>query len=216
MNDTVKFIFKTLTKVPIIIFTCFFIFNIFAFFFIYFRMLGISYVVMQTAVENNFIPQTEFDTIEDYLSNVANITNVDSAGIVVGMSGDSILYVPANNRGNIFLVDANGTETHHNTFTFGDVATATAKHQYGVNVTCGVYCNYTIIWPLDYRYTGDRDAITDRTNPGNDGNYTYNNVPGYDGVAETGNASYLSAFARLPIKIVYTVPGLKYYPDLTF
>lgn len=214
MSDSVKFIFKTLTKVPIIIFTIFFVFNVFAFFFIYFKMLGISYVVMQTAVENNFIPRAEFNTIEDYLLNIANITNVESAGLIIGTSGDIIEYVPANDRAHKTRVSADGVETNAGTFSFGEGATA--KHQYGRNVTCGVYCNYTIIWPLDYRYTGDRNAITDRSNPYNNGNYTYNDVSGYDGVAGTGKASYLSAFARIPIRIVYTVPGLKYYPDLTF
>ena len=51
MSDEVKFIFKTLLKVPVIIVVSFLILNIFAFFFIYFKVLGLSYVVMQTAVK---------------------------------------------------------------------------------------------------------------------------------------------------------------------
>ena len=54
MTDGVKFIFKTLIKVPVYIVAAFGIFNIFAFCFIYFRLLGVSYVVQQTAIENTY------------------------------------------------------------------------------------------------------------------------------------------------------------------
>ena len=53
MAENVKFIFKTLIKVPIIIFVTYFIVNLFAFTVSYFRLLGVSYVVLQTAIENN-------------------------------------------------------------------------------------------------------------------------------------------------------------------
>lgn len=70
MEDGVKFIFKTLLKVPIIIFVCYLFFNIFTFAFTYFRALGISYVVMQTVVENNYIPPQEKSTLQAYASSM--------------------------------------------------------------------------------------------------------------------------------------------------
>lgn len=69
MDGTVKFIFKTLIKVPIYILVSYLIFNIFAFGLSYFKMLGLSYVAMQTAVENNFIPDTEKASLENYMQN---------------------------------------------------------------------------------------------------------------------------------------------------
>ena len=72
MTDSVKFIFKTLIKVPIFIFVAFFILNIFSIAFIYFKMLGLSYVVMQTAVENNYLPDSEVSMILTYLNDISN------------------------------------------------------------------------------------------------------------------------------------------------
>ena len=66
MSDSVKFIFMTLIKVPCIIFAAFFIFNIFAFFFIYFKVLGFSYVVMQEVVENNYINNSSVENRNNY------------------------------------------------------------------------------------------------------------------------------------------------------
>ena len=61
-----KFIFKTLIKVPIIIVISYLIFNLFAFTVSYFRLLGLSYVVMQTAIENNYVPNSEQTILNNY------------------------------------------------------------------------------------------------------------------------------------------------------
>lgn len=71
MSDNVKFIFKTLLKVPIIIFVMYFVFNLFVFALTYFRALGVSYVVMQTAVENNYIPEQEMNTLQNYANSLS-------------------------------------------------------------------------------------------------------------------------------------------------
>lgn len=76
MSDDVKFIFKTLIKVPVIIFELYLVFNIFCFMFIYFKTLGIQYVVMQTVVENNYIPQTEMAQLNNFLGDLKDITFV--------------------------------------------------------------------------------------------------------------------------------------------
>lgn len=80
-TDEIKFIFKTLIKVPCIIMVMYLCFNIFAFSITYFRMLGASYAVMQTALENNYLPPSERKDLEAYIQgfeteNVKNITLV--------------------------------------------------------------------------------------------------------------------------------------------
>ncbi len=83
MSDSVKFIFKTLIKVPCIIMVSFAIFNAFAFGLTYFKLLGFSYVLMQTAVENNYIPAAEKGTLDSYLQSIASTGVVDNASIVL-------------------------------------------------------------------------------------------------------------------------------------
>ena len=226
MADSVKFIFKTLIKVPIIIFVAFFILNILSFFLIYFKMLGLSYVVMQTAVENNFIPTQERNTICQYLYNTSNdIRMVKETGLIIGKYyEDTVGTVIDNNRvkrtanGMAYVVCNNN---YMSNLSSASSAGALRKRQYGKSTTCGVYCEYVIIWPLDTRYTGgsagDINARMDEAVNGTGSNtYRYNDVAGYDGVATTNKQSYLSSWARIPITITYTVPGLKYYPDLAF
>lgn len=70
MEDAVKGIFKTLIKIPVIILVCFGVFNVFAFGLSYFNMLGLSYIVMQTAIENNFIPNEDRITIQNYMDSM--------------------------------------------------------------------------------------------------------------------------------------------------
>ena len=83
MSDGVKFIFKTLLKVPIIILVTYAIFNAFAFSLSYFKILGFSYVAMQTAVENNYLPTQELNTLTTYLTDLETemLTINDKAGI---------------------------------------------------------------------------------------------------------------------------------------
>ena len=68
MADSVKSIFKILIKVPIIILVCFGIFNIFAFGLCYFKMIGLSYIAMQAAIENNYITPEDRATLESYMT----------------------------------------------------------------------------------------------------------------------------------------------------
>lgn len=78
MSDDVKFIFQTLIKVPVIIFEIYLVFNVFCFMFIYFKTLGISYVVMQTVVENNYIPQEDMNNLNGYINQLLGITFVET------------------------------------------------------------------------------------------------------------------------------------------
>jgi len=82
MNDSVKFIFKTLIKVPVIIMVSFIIFNIFSWTISYFKLVGASYTIMQVGMENNYIPPTEEAAINRYLGTLRSgvLSNVQIAG----------------------------------------------------------------------------------------------------------------------------------------
>jgi hypothetical protein len=208
MADSVKFIFMTLIKVPVYIMVAFFIFNLFAFTFIYFKMLGISYVVQQTAIENNYIPTAERDTICDYMAdNLANISMVENVGLCYKENG----YMDVITRKDGATTPSDG---------------AFRKRQYGAKITCGVTCNYVWIWPLDYRTT--------KSNTNNVAGYANDNTinPYYQSEANKGRtydqraskAGNMTEYMRQNtkptdysdnnIKIIYELPGLKYYPDL--
>ena len=173
MTDSVKFIFKTIIKVPCIIAVTYLIFNIFGFTYTCIRVLGIAQVVQQVAVENNYIPSDERSYLESYL------TNMDSGTPYI----DSLV-----------LTDVDG-----NAFT---------RKQYGDTVTVGVKCNYQFIIPLT-----PKDQLADPNDS-------------FKGVDGTGTSQYAdpgviesrrntSKFRpKVNIEFNFTVPGLKYYPDL--
>lgn len=210
MTDEVKFIFKTLLKVPIMIMVAYAILNIFAFFFIYFKALGTSYVVMQTAVENNYLPPAELTQLYDYVNNWNNIEMVENAGIVIydpDPTSDVATITGSNSATYEIMTSISDTTPH-----YGPEDARTRK-QYGGTVTCGVACDYVLIWPLSHRETlegADLDSSGDETG-----------VNGMEGTASTSfkNSSDLDAMRdskRSPfrIKLTYTVPGLRYYPDM--
>lgn len=203
MTDEVKFIFKTLLKVPVIILVCYAILNLFSFFFIYFKALGASYVVMQVAVENNYLPATELKELYAYVDEWNDIPMCANATIVVGKSGDTL-----------YRVEEVSPDVPQTSATYG-TADARKRKQYGNTVTCGVTCDYTIVWPLSHREQLDgaqldREGAADTTgvvgvSGGTD--------PGFKSEAEM-EAMRNAKRAGIPITITYTVPGLKYYPDM--
>lgn len=200
MQDEVKFIFKTLLKVPIIILVSFFILNIFAFFFIYFKVLGTSYVVMQVAVENNYLPTSELVELYNYVNEWNNIPMCSNASIVVYDDGTNVYSM------------ANASDT---SATYGDNDARTRK-QYGKTVTCGVTCDYTLIWPLSYRETiagAELDAVGGSTDTAGVDGLNGNNFNGFKDSTELDQMRQ-DKQSHIPITITYTVPGLKYYPDM--
>lgn len=187
MEDEVKFIFKTLIKVPCLIFIAYFIMNVFFFFFVYFKVLGVSYVVMQTAVENNYLPTQELNTLLDYVDTLNDIPMVDnSAKIVVRADGFGI----------------NSSDPNAGGIPEGD---ARLRRQYGGTVTCGVSCGFHLIWPLSYHET----TVDNKGVKGlNDS--TFSGFADKNTLRDRRNDKKSNDI----IKITYTVPGLKYYPDL--
>lgn len=224
MADSVKFIFMTLIKVPVYITVAFFIFNLFAFTFIYFKMLGVSYVVQQTAIENNYLPKKELGTIIEYMRDeISSISMVENVAICYG---DGKYIDVATGKG----VGTNTDYTHIG-------VDGLKKKQYGSQVKCGVTCNYIWIWPLDYRTTKNNTENVAGLLSGADYTGTYSGSPGnnayyaqeaangrtYDQRASKANdmVEYMrqtatpSDYDDNNISIMYNLPGLKYYPDLT-
>ena len=150
-------------------------------------MLGVSYVVMQTAVENNYLPQSELSKLYAYIQEMDNdIEMIENADIIVGV--DSSL---------------NEGDDGYYIFTGGNFSSALGegdarkKVQYGKSVTVGVTCDYVFIWPLDYRRDTEAEDRVEYQ-------------PISDEMIANGGKSNNN------ISIVYTVPGLKYYPDLLY
>lgn len=171
MSDNVKFIFKTLIKIPVIILVVYAIFNVFAFSLSYFKLLGFSYVAMQTAVENNYIPEEEKKTLNAYL---------DSMETYMLENCELKCYSEA------------GSDK---------------KVQYGTAVTVEVSAHYRFIWPLM--------PIEQRTGAAAEGMNGQN--IGTE-LSEDQLNQAREAYENNPnnnISIKYTVPGLKYYPDLS-
>ena len=183
MSDSVKFIFKTLIKVPCYIMVAYFILNIFAFAHTYFKMLGFSYVVMQTAVENNYLPETEYNQLNSYLSRQGTSFCANPRIVIHDAADGSIL--PA----------------------YGHPY---SRRQYGSKVCVGVEYDFRMIWPL--MPVSSTEATTAGVDTWNSQAATYDpigdpNDPD-DDMRDRGNG-----WNHVVIK--YTVPGLKYYPDLS-
>lgn len=225
MEGGVKFIFKTLIKVPVYIYAAFLVFNIFAFCFIYFKMLGFSYLVQQTAVENNYLPKEHMDSFAEYLTDFDNsVAMVENCNIII-----SDKYDETKDKNSVYCLgltrkmSASGVE-----YTARSVKhDALVRRQYGAEVTVGVTCNYIWIWPLDYRNTAT-DNINTSYSGAEVGDSTvlggYDSSENYDNRTMNGTGNMIidmrvnndgSMMNETPnIVIKYTVPGLKYYPDI--
>lgn len=190
MSDNVKFIFKTLLKVPCIILVCYLIFNLFAFTFTYFRLLGLSYVVMQTAVENNYIPTGEAEILTRYLDGL-------ETGVVYGLA----IGCDTNSSNND---TAGGIKTNIR----DDINSENVRVQYGTEMVVTVSGYYNWIFPL-----------VNTADPSKSGNYigTSNrttDTPDAQGLEYHETNGDDNPNLKTLINIQYTVPGLKYYPDL--
>lgn len=126
MNDGVKFIFKTLIKVPFIICVSFFIFNIFAFTVSYFRIVGASNTLQQAIMDNNYLVDSDYYTFEGY-TKMLKTKCLDNIQIIVDTDGND--YDPKHYQ-------------EHN-----------EREQYGNVITCGITARFKPIIPLIYTDT---------------------------------------------------------------
>lgn len=179
VSSSVRYIFKVLIKLPCIILASYFVFNLFAFSVTYFRLLGFSYVVMQTAVTNNYIPPAERVSLEKYLAEITN-TGVVSEAVLIN-------------------TDLSSPDC------------ALVKRQYGQEVTVGVSANYKWIWPLMPK---DQLQNTDEQFIGYGENASTGAFSGFADEATLQRRREEISDRKHNIYIAYTVPGLKYYPDL--
>lgn len=173
MSDTVKSVFKILIKVPIIIGVVFLVFDVFAFVTSYFRLLSVSYTIQNVVIENNYIPDSEANSINDYLDGLET-TMLRDVRIVNGEVGEE----------------------------------ARIRHQYGQEITTGVTGQF--IWAVPFlpmENTAHTGALTDSTTGPN--TYTI-----YDHTAD-GDDPVANGVTQT-ITISFTVPGMAYYPDLTY
>ena len=93
MSESLRFIFKTLIKIPFIIMFTYFIANIFFFSLFYFKFTGISYSVMNTGMENNYIPPDELATLKATVEKIDNDSElIKDAKIVVDGSNQRKQY----------------------------------------------------------------------------------------------------------------------------
>lgn len=194
MEDSVKFIFKTLIKVPVIIVVSFLIFNIFAFVISYTRLLSFSYIVMQVATENNYIPNSEKNMLENYASELetAIMPEVRVMYNRVGNADENtILGDKLDNSVNSAYPDDSGS-----------------RRQYGKAVRVGVAGRIVLMFPLTTKET--LQNVDAGVNGFRGGNGVDNSIADEATLQQRREAKKSDFW----ISIMYTVPGLQYYPDL--
>lgn len=209
MSDSVKFIFKTLIKVPCIIFAAYFIMNVFFFFFIYFKVLGLSYVVMQEVVENNYITTSQFNQLNAYIQSINNIEMVNNTSIIVGLdSAKNPVYCTTQANGQMIKSSYSATLDESN------AKSALTRVNYGQNRVVGIHCDYTLIWPLDYNQTHP-ETKANGVDGNSKANSSFNTIMtqyNYNGPEDADDGKVDNKISvTIPLNIYYNVPGLKYY-----
>ena len=197
MSDSVRFIFRCIIKVPIFIMISYFIANIFFFSLFYFKFLGVSYAVMQTALENNYLPETEKKALEASLNSIYKYSDGTTSKVIPSAS----IYI--NTDGN-----DNGTIKNE-------------REQYGNQVVVGIKYTYRWIWPLTPEEYDQKPANLDSiassdkgvvTSTGNEDRNVNGKSELGDSVLE-GKRQAKADKSTHEIKILYKVPGLQYYSD---
>lgn len=222
MEDGVKFIFRTLIKIPCFVIIAYIIFNLFCFSITYFKMMGASYAIMQVSMENNYIPKTELDSLNSYVqqfnsaSNNGNITEANGTNMI-----SDIKIVKGTNE----YIFNDSTSTYERKFENvawmdGDtkVSSVDAKKdrkQYGETITYGLTYKYNWIWPLNTNQLAKTVGGSENKDGSEDG------VAGLGGGQTTlrSRADYIrngknTLDSEGTIEFIHTVPGLQYYSDL--
>lgn len=218
MEDGVKFIFKTLIKIPCFIVIAYIIFNLFCFSITYFKMMGASYAIMQVSMENNYIPETELKSLNGYVQQFNSATSNDlSEANGTNMVSDIniITQIDSPTSGKTVVpiagLNSSGVEETWNS------NNNKRDKQYGEIVSYGLSYKYNWIWPLrsDQMFTNNGNETVDRN-----GNTIQGGVAGLGGGNTTihSRAEYIMSKQKLDqdgiITFVHSVPGLQYYPDL--
>lgn len=223
----VKKVFSTLLKVPCYIVIGYLVANIIMFGLYYFRALGISYVVMQSAVENNYIPTSELSALNATLSEYNSLTATAESALASGEDLSNVQQRAANEAGAeninvplvshfaVFIDTSNSGKTAEDLYVQDSSEDGIVASDGSLNLnngvttpSCNVRAQYgqNITVGIGYIYTfmmpmpAKKDGIHSGAVWGETESST---------VMEYEKHWYSNA-----IRISYKVPGLKYYPDL--
>lgn len=200
MDYWVRLVVGTIIKMAATIFTLYLIFNITTLTITHVRMLGCYYTVCQTVVANGYIPNDEFDILEEYLE------GIDTACT----SNIQLVYREDSSQPYRMLVKgAGGTRfTSNDDYLDGNYITLN-RRQYGTKIDVGISYRFHLTWPLM-----NKEQLED-PNAG---------FRGYWGTGNGGNSELASTTeinqrrenkrTSFVVTIANPVPSLKYYQDL--
>lgn len=197
MSDSVKFIFKCLIKTPIYILISYLLANLFLFSMFYFKFLGVSYAVMQTALENNYIPSNEMTGLTKSVNDIYRYPDGSVSQVIPSAE---------------IFINVDGSDTTYNN----------DRRQYGNQIVVGVKYKYRWIWPLMPQEYGQVPADIGSLRGAESGvvTSTGNEDKNIDGKSSLSEAELdrlrkeKADKGTNEIKILYKVPGLQYYSDL--
>lgn len=244
MSDGVKFVFKTLFKVPIFILAAYLLMNVLGIVTTYFKVQGIQYGLENIVTENNYISTQDLTKLMPqlwalgYSHNPATgtwtkIAYVEEVGfLVVDESGTEHRVQLPNPQTTSASVAAtqikNGIDGCFTTLDHSP----TNRTQYGTSKVIGFYADYAVLWPLTVydnaaggSFTGGNNNVVTGFDGGNWQNTAAAAPAGVEGSIFTGgNIPVTGDFGedskahanvvRVPIELSNTVVGIKYYSDL--
>lgn len=227
MADGVKFVFKTLFKVPVIILAAYLIMNVLGIVTTYFKVQGVQYGLENIVVENNYVSQSDLTKLMPQLwalgyhydgGSWTKIPYVEQIGFIIQDDAGNEIEIPlqapnagGTNAANAATVAVNNVNSH---FTNMDLSPMN-RTQYGSAKVIGFYAHYAVLWPLTVYDTGGQ-AVT-----GYDGgNWQTTATAGNAGAIFTGsqaattdNGKDHARVVEVPIRLSNTVVGIKYYSD---
>lgn len=226
MNDEVKFIFKTLIKVPVIIIISYLVFNIVMFINFYFRGLGTSYLIMQEVAINNYIPATDRVSITETAQNFENydrtatsengtnksVTSDFIDAVVIGVNNEGSFQTNSQIQDTVINLYRGSSVRSSDNFSFVHNGTAAGdgavgrKVQYGTPIQCYFAYNFVFQLPLMHGVSGLENS---EYNDGNSNYITYNDEGSRIKNNQTGTGGI-----KTVVVFAYKVPALKYYPDI--
>lgn len=167
----------------------YFIANLFLFSIFYFKFLGVSYSVMQTALENNYLPTTEKNALEKSLKSIYQFEDGSISQVVPRAE----IYIDNNNR-----------KQYGKTMTVGVKYTyrwiwPLMPEEYGQTPA-----------NLDSLTGGDSGLVTDTGN----GDQMINGETVLSDQQLAAKRAEKADKGTNEIEILYVVPGLQYYSDL--
>lgn len=186
-SSMLRKIFKYLIGVPVLIYVSFFVLNLFAFGFNYFRLQGASYNIQQSVMDNNYLTSADIQKFNKYLDTFENsfLSNVE---VVINTNPDT-----------------SSSPTRANTPVASETSSHNERKQYGSVVDIGIISEFHFKVPLlANEMTQGEDGVN-----GMSGTKT--------GVMLSGSEITSKRNSKIGggrIDIINRVVGLQYYSDL--